>query len=546
MGNVLYVPEQYLSITSAIESTVSEDTVLVARAHYDELIRFPMHRIYLLSNYSMTGDSADILETIIDGSSFSGVDTATLVMFPHGSAAGATISGFTLTGGLGIRMESGLRHTAVIRADSCSPVVSHNLMLGNECFSTLANFFYSTAQFTHNELRDNIVEGQGIRVYYNLYETGPDTMRIMYNVFGSNPEAPEARHPGIVVTSGATAIIHGNVFSYLTGTRDIAIIYGGLHPRISNNMFRGLHAIGELSAVVSIVDRTDVVIVDNVFEDIVCDAFAAVNLLDGNGVMEMMIEGNVFENVRALSDLGDGTACMHIQGYFGHVRNNIFRNNIGLSCGGITLLTQGSIPTQPFTIEYNLFEACSSVIVADGYAACLARVWNGQIVAHHNVFRQNRPLVATTDIILTDNIADFTQNYWGDPSGPYHPTLNPDGLGDAVGDSVLFDPWLTDSLIDDAREALPPLPTKYSLESYPNPFNSSVRLKLSVPDPGQYAIVLYDLSGRRVQDIWEGIVVMDREIAFTAAILPSGIYFAHASELASRRPIATAKLVLVK
>jgi uncharacterized repeat protein (TIGR01451 family) len=37
---------------------------------------------------------------------------------------------------------------------------------------------------------------------------------------------------------------------------------------------------------------------------------------------------------------------------------------------------------------------------------------------------------------------DARENYWGDPSGPYHATQNPDGLGGTVGDNVLFYPWL--------------------------------------------------------------------------------------------------------
>ena len=32
-------------------------------------------------------------------------------------------------------------------------------------------------------------------------------------------------------------------------------------------------------------------------------------------------------------------------------------------------------------------------------------------------------------------------NWWGDNSGPYHPTTNPGGLGDAVSDNVDYDPW---------------------------------------------------------------------------------------------------------
>ncbi len=36
---------------------------------------------------------------------------------------------------------------------------------------------------------------------------------------------------------------------------------------------------------------------------------------------------------------------------------------------------------------------------------------------------------------------DFTLNYWGAASGPYHSDNNPAGDGDAVSDNVIFDPW---------------------------------------------------------------------------------------------------------
>jgi len=35
-----------------------------------------------------------------------------------------------------------------------------------------------------------------------------------------------------------------------------------------------------------------------------------------------------------------------------------------------------------------------------------------------------------------------TNNYWGDSSGPYHPSINPDGIGDEVSNNVIFNPWL--------------------------------------------------------------------------------------------------------
>ena len=43
--------------------------------------------------------------------------------------------------------------------------------------------------------------------------------------------------------------------------------------------------------------------------------------------------------------------------------------------------------------------------------------------------------------IGTSNI-DATNNWWGHATGPYHPTLNPNGQGDHVSDKVNFTPWL--------------------------------------------------------------------------------------------------------
>ena len=43
----------------------------------------------------------------------------------------------------------------------------------------------------------------------------------------------------------------------------------------------------------------------------------------------------------------------------------------------------------------------------------------------------------------SNNIVNAVNNWWGDATGPYHPTLNPGGLGDSVSDYVDFNPWLT-------------------------------------------------------------------------------------------------------
>ncbi len=38
---------------------------------------------------------------------------------------------------------------------------------------------------------------------------------------------------------------------------------------------------------------------------------------------------------------------------------------------------------------------------------------------------------------------DMRNNWWGEPSGPYHPVFNELGRGDAVGVNIPYEPWLT-------------------------------------------------------------------------------------------------------
>lgn len=61
----------------------------------------------------------------------------------------------------------------------------------------------------------------------------------------------------------------------------------------------------------------------------------------------------------------------------------------------------------------------------------------GTIVLSQNSFEDNGTFGVQSSISL---IAE--NNWWGHPSGPYHPTTNPDGQGNEVSDNIDYDPWL--------------------------------------------------------------------------------------------------------
>ena len=65
------------------------------------------------------------------------------------------------------------------------------------------------------------------------------------------------------------------------------------------------------------------------------------------------------------------------------------------------------------------------------------------IDVHHSVIFGNLSYGA--------NAAQFSSfraenNYWGNSTGPFNENLNPNGLGDAVTDNILFNPWCMDEL----------------------------------------------------------------------------------------------------
>ncbi len=101
----------------------------------------------------------------------------------------------------------------------------------------------------------------------------------------------------------------------------------------------------------------------------------------------------------------------------------------------------------------------------------------------------------------TDTVViDAEGNWWGDGSGPYHPTANPGGLGDTVSDYVDFEPWLTNPGVEEYTTSSPL--TLY-LHFTPNPFTEITEIRYSILDAGYSmqipTLCIYDASGRLVK-----------------------------------------------
>lgn len=89
---------------------------------------------------------------------------------------------------------------------------------------------------------------------------------------------------------------------------------------------------------------------------------------------------------------------------------------------------------------------------------------HGVVVADNAVVTIQDSELFDNDVMAVDNRSPETavqaaNNWWGASSGPYHPELNPDGLGDVVSSGVLFTPWIQEDLPPEVPVIYQYLPT---------------------------------------------------------------------------------------
>ena len=96
----------------------------------------------------------------------------------------------------------------------------------------------------------------------------------------------------------------------------------------------------------------------------------------------------------------------------------------------------------------------------------------------------------------------------------------------------------------DADEPRLPVPAKFTLHVFPNPFNSMTSISFSLPTVGDTRLEIFDVSGRRVRElVRDRLSAGEHRVYFDAAPLPSGLYLARLSSEAFTK---TQKLLLLK
>ena len=76
-----------------------------------------------------------------------------------------------------------------------------------------------------------------------------------------------------------------------------------------------------------------------------------------------------------------------------------------------------------------------------------------------------------------------------------------------------------------AADEISVVPSKYSLSTYPNPFNPSTRITFDLIKSSHVSLTVYDLLGREVNVLVNEVQSAGtHSIAFDGTGLPSGIY----------------------
>ena len=105
---------------------------------------------------------------------------------------------------------------------------------------------------------------------------------------------------------------------------------------------------------------------------------------------------------------------------------------------------------------------------------------------------------------------------------------------------------ITEIIVANSQDEIPTLlPTTYKLSvAYPNPFNPTTTMDLTIPEAGNVSVQVYNLAGQIVATLASGYMDANTyTLTWDASEVSSGIYFvqAHADGFTT-----TQKLMLVK
>ena len=133
--------------------------------------------------------------------------------------------------------------------------------------------------------------------------------------------------------------------------------------------------------------------------------------------------------------------------YLWATQNNIVNNNL---IGGNATVVPGSVGLELSYSSGNIITG-NTIENNDIGVDIRKRIYGGNTIQDNLIFNNNLFGMRFHDFEggaltpVNNEVVDATLNWWGDPTGPFHPVNNTCGLGNAVSDYILFSPWYDDA-----------------------------------------------------------------------------------------------------
>lgn len=513
------------SIQSAVQSAADGDSVIIHDGVYHETTVLYGKRLTIGSLFLLDGDSAHIEATIVSADTLR-QDTSSSFVYAYGEPSGGKLAGLTMTGGQGTywHLADSTAGGAVFIFDAATFIENCNF---NDCSAShggaVAATFDNDVIESKLEIRDSKFRRCSCNFWGGAVYAAYCSLSVSNCLFDSNSCGALGAGAWIMLSS---ALIDSCVFSNGLGYSGGLSLWDSRTGNVRNCNFRFNRVYSEAGT-----GSCDLEFIRNGGEVRNCTFSSNAApyhsaFLEGTSQRPVRFVRNVVEHNLATTTTGTIAIANSPQG---DVAYNLIRNNSNESGGAIYCFSRSSV-----RIHHNVIVENFSANSSEGSAVKLVSESNSRIDSNLiagnfgetiSQFHSQIPLI------------DARNNWWGDPSGPYHPTLNPGGLGDTLfSDSVLFEPWLTEPpdttflSADPRREPLPRSATWQLLSLYPNPFNHELTAEIAGFTGADFSVTLHNLLGQQVARLYSGRIQGGRVSLAISNELSAGIYFVRCAD----------------
>ena len=543
-GNTINVPADSTTIQAGISGASYGDTVLVAAGHYRERLDFLGKDIVLASEYILSGDTAAIEGTIIDGALALGArsDTACVILMCDGESSDAVIEGFTIQNGKGWLSDYSRRLGGGIMCIGTSPTIKHNIFTQNSvlhCGGAICCQDLSDATIIENRFTGNFAN------YGGAIFCASSSPYIAYNeIIGNAATGSETRMGGGICAYTCTSTVYHN-----TITGNSATLGGGI---------------------CSYVLSKDVISENEIREN---DALAVTDSGYGGGICcYHTFSGTIRDNTIADNSARTGGGGIHlwlsnaIPGEGAAISDNIITGNTSLAAGGgidLSSFTQGSFTGNLLaenvagvkgggaSFRSSLIDLSENTIAHNSAGA------GGGVWAYATSFPA--PTVPILNTILWGNEGGATPQIYCEGAATVLVTYSDVEGGWTGAGNIDCDPWFCDpavgeytideysccvgagqggadigaygvgcSIAVNVEEFAADADTDilYFGKNRPNPFTGLTRIFYRVPARSHVKLSVYNVAGRRVSSLVDEVKPAgNHEVEWDASRFSAGMYF---------------------